>query len=105
MRDSGGHGGSTYAEVNVPLISLGPLCSQASKSYNQIDIPATLSVLLGLPIPASSIGILIPNLLSGLSMEQKLFAYYYNTERLLNKMIESNGAHSISADGQILLIF
>lgn len=99
MRDSGGHGGSSFSEINVPLIFLGPKCKQQEETYNQIDIPATLSVLFGLPIPASSIGNIIPNLLIDLSMEQKLFAYYYNGERLLNKLIELNGIHTVEAEG------
>lgn len=99
MRDTGGHGGSSYAEVNVPLIFLGPSCSQSNETYNQIDIPATMSVLLGLPIPASSIGTIIPNLLTGISEEQKLFAYYYNGERLLRKLIALEGATAIDGEG------
>lgn len=100
MRDTGGHGGSSYPEVNVPLIFLGPSCSQTNDSYNQIDIPATLSVLFGLPIPASSIGVLIPNLLTGLSMEQKLFAYYYNGKRLLQKLFKLDGTRNYDDEGK-----
>lgn len=99
MRDTGGHGGSSYAEVNVPLIFLGPSCLQSNETYNQIDIPATMSVLLGLPIPASSIGTIIPNLLTGISEEQQLFAYYYNGERLLRKLIALEGATAIDGEG------
>lgn len=100
MRDSGGHGGSSYPEINVPLIFLGPSCTHENSSYNQIDIPATLSVLFGLPIPASSIGVLIPSLLTGLSMEQKLFAYYYNGERLLQKLFKLDSARKYDDEGE-----
>lgn len=99
MRDSGGHGGSSYPEVNVPLIFLGPTCSQTDESFNQIDIPATLSVLFGLPIPASSIGVIIPNLLTGLSMERKLYAYYYNGQRLLQKLAKLDASQSFQEEG------
>lgn len=98
MRDSGGHGGSTYPEINVPLIFIGPSCSQTDGSYNQIDLPVTLSVLLGLPIPASSIGVIIPSLLTGLSMEQKLFVYYYNTERLSQHLTKLDGAEAFKEE-------
>lgn len=91
MRDSGGHGGSSHSEVNVPLVYVGPPCLQTNDSYNQIDIPATLSVLFGLPIPSSSVGQLIPSLLAALSMEQKLYCYFYNGQRLLRKLSEMNG--------------
>lgn len=100
MRDSGGHGGSSYPEINVPLIFLGPSCTQTEHSYNQIDIPATLSVLFGLPIPASSIGAIIPDLLNGLSMEQKLYAYNYNGERLSQKLSRLNGAQKYDDEGK-----
>lgn len=100
MRDSGGHGGSSRGEINVPLIFLGPTCSQTNESFNQIDIPATLSVLFGLPIPASSIGVIIPNLLTGISMEQKLFAYYYNGQRLLQKLAKLDAAQPYQDEGR-----
>lgn len=106
MRDSGGHGGNSYQETNVPLIFLGPSCSQTqtNDSYKQIDMPATLSVLFGLPIPASSIGVIIPNLLTELSMEQRLFAYYYNAERLMQKLTETDDTRPDSNDGNDITI-
>lgn len=104
MRDSGGHGGSSYPEVNVPLFFVGPSCVQTNISYNQIDIPGTLSILFGLPIPTSSIGLLIPNLLTGLSMEQKLYAYYYNGERLLQKLIKIDGTHTYDGEGENIFL-
>lgn len=100
MRDSGGHGGSSYPEVNVPLIFIGKSCAQTNVSYNQIDLPGTLSILFGIPIPTSSIGVLIPNLLTGLSMEQKLYAYNYNGERLLQKLSKIDGAHTYDGEGE-----
>lgn len=99
MRDSGGHGGSSYAEVNVPLIVIGPQCQQNGESFKQIDMTATISVLLGVPIPSSSIGTLIPNFLQSLSMEQKLYAYFYNGQRLLNKLVEFQGIESMEDKG------
>lgn len=102
MRDSGGHGGSSYSEINVPLLFLGQTCEQKNEIYNQIDIPATLSILFGLPIPASSIGNIIPNMLSHLTMEQKLYTFYYNGERLLKKLIQLNGIHATESEGNDL---
>lgn len=93
MRDAGGHGGSSYAETNVPLIVIGRKCTKQSReSYNQIDIAPTVSVLSGLPIPASSIGTLIPELLADLSMEHQLYAFHYNTQRLMDKLISAEGS-------------
>lgn len=102
MRDSGGHGGSSYHEINVPFVFFGPACVQKDETFNQIDIPATLSVLFGLPIPVSSIGVIIPHLLTELSMIQKLYAYYYNGERLLSKLIKQNGIQAIETEGRHL---
>lgn len=104
MRDSGGHGGSSIPEINVPLVFLASSCDQTEESYNQIDLPATLSVLFGLPIPASSVGAIIPNLLTELSMEQKLFAYFYNGERLLQKLIKLNGIAAIETEGSLEIL-
>ncbi|GAB0089939.1 GPI ethanolamine phosphate transferase 2 [Sergentomyia squamirostris] len=86
MRDTGGHGGSSAPEITVPLVAISTNCSTSGKLYNQIDFAATLSVLLGLAIPSSSIGNLIPELLVDLSAEELLLAQLYNGERLLNKL-------------------
>lgn len=58
-------------------------------------------MLYGLPIPASSIGTLLPNLITGLSMEQQLYALYYNGKRLLSKIIEIEGFDEVSDTGKI----
>lgn len=99
MRDSGGHGGSSFGEINVPFFVIGPSCQQNYGTYKQIDVTATLSVLLGLPIPAPSIGTIIPNFLQSLSMEQKLYAYYYNGQRLLDKILEFEHIDTVKESG------
>lgn len=83
MRDSGGHGGSSPGETLVPLVVTGAQCESSTVTYNQIDLATTFSVLNGLPIPHSSIGIIIPELIGDLSPKQQLFALHYNGERLL----------------------
>lgn len=96
MRDAGGHGGSSYAETNVPLIVVGQKCADGVRdSYKQIDIAPTLSVLSALPIPASSIGALVPELLADLSMEHQLYAFHYNAKRLMEKLILAEGSDRI----------
>lgn len=96
MRDAGGHGGSSYAETNVPLIVVGQKCADGIRdSYKQIDIAPTLSVLSALPIPASSIGALIPELLADLSMEHQLYAFHYNAKRLMEKLVLAEGLDRI----------
>lgn len=86
MRDTGGHGGSSPGETLVPLVVTGAQCESTSEVYNQIDLATTVSVLMGVPIPYSSIGVIIPELLGDLSAEQQLFALHYNGERLLAKI-------------------
>lgn len=82
MRDSGGHGGSSYFETHVPLLVIGHGCTNGS--LFQIDIPVNLAVLLGLNIPSTSIGQIRSNLLS-VSLEKYLYALRYNNLMLLNK--------------------
>lgn len=86
MRDTGGHGGSSPGETFVPLVVTGAQCESSETIYNQIDLATTISVLLGLPIPSSSIGTVIPELLGDLTPQQQLFAFHYNGERLLAKV-------------------
>ncbi|KAG4074593.1 hypothetical protein HA402_004464 [Bradysia odoriphaga] len=88
MRDTGGHGGSTFGETNIPLMVVGAGCRQTEEIYEQIDIAPTVSVLLGLPIPDSSIGSLITDMLVDLSYEDQLYALNYNSERLLKMITE-----------------
>ncbi|XP_017049652.1 GPI ethanolamine phosphate transferase 2 isoform X2 [Drosophila ficusphila] len=57
----------------------------ATKRYNQIDLAPTLSVLLSVEIPTLSIGCLIPEMLTSLSLEYQMYAYFYNAHHLLNK--------------------
>lgn len=52
-----------------------------------------MSVLLGLPIPDSSIGSIIVDMLGDLSYEDQLYALNYNSNRLL-KMISEKIAES-----------
>lgn len=91
MRDSGGHGGSSYSETNVPFIVVGQKCAEnIRESYQQIDIAPTVAVLSAVPIPASSIGALIPELLADLSMSHQLYAFHYNGKRLMDKLVSAD---------------
>lgn len=85
MRDSGGHGGSTHPETNVPLIVLGNNCTQSTKTFLQIDMAPTFAVLMGVAIPFSSIGSLIDPVLNNVPPVDRLYANYYNTKRLIEK--------------------
>ncbi len=55
--DSGGHGGASEVETTAPLFAFGPgIVTGARVNINQIDLAPTLSCLLGLPFPATSLG-------------------------------------------------
>lgn len=84
MRDSGGHGGSTHPETNVPLIALNLPCR--NDTFPQIDIPANLAVILNFDIPTTSIGQLRQSLLAHLTQSEFIQAVKYNTLLLRNKL-------------------
>ncbi|XP_047344818.1 GPI ethanolamine phosphate transferase 2 isoform X2 [Vespa velutina] len=85
MKDSGGHGGATLQETTVPVIAIGANCSKSHtrpKKIAQLDLAATLSVILGLPIPHSNFGSVTLDLLDNLPISRKLFALYYNAKQV-----------------------
>jgi hypothetical protein len=54
---SGGHGGGSEAETTAPLFAFGGgIAAGARANINQVDLAPTLSCLLGLPFPATSLG-------------------------------------------------
>lgn len=54
--------------------------------YEQSDIATSLSIVLGLPIPKSSIGTVITHFIRDFDKESKLYAYYYNALHLFDKI-------------------
>lgn len=56
---------------------------------NQIDLAATLSLVLGHPIPKNSFGILTMDVLGHLDLEKKLKAAFFNAQRLKDVAAES----------------
>lgn len=92
MTAAGNHGGSSELEVMTPLILI-PTRPWAFRSaqttkpdtVSQVDVAATLSLLLGLPIPKSSFGIAQPSLLAAAnySTAEQLFLLQYNLQQLL----------------------
>ncbi|KAI5633562.1 type I phosphodiesterase / nucleotide pyrophosphatase domain-containing protein [Phthorimaea operculella] len=69
MRDAGGHGGATPAEVLVPLVvgkSRDYVCPHPpgpGPTVAQVDMAPTVSWLLNAPIPGDSTGRILPSLL------------------------------------------
>uniref|UniRef100_A0A182MCM2 GPI ethanolamine phosphate transferase 2 C-terminal domain-containing protein n=1 Tax=Anopheles culicifacies TaxID=139723 RepID=A0A182MCM2_9DIPT len=86
MRDSGGHGGSTQPETNVPLVVVSDQCVKSEETFLQIDLAPTMSIWMGVAIPYASIGSLIDPAMSMLQRRDMLYALYYNTQRLASKV-------------------
>ncbi|XP_041984897.1 GPI ethanolamine phosphate transferase 2 [Aricia agestis] len=69
MRDAGGHGGSSAAEVLVPLVVARPADFQCphppgpGPTVAQVDVAPTVAWLLNAPIPGDSTGRVLPALM------------------------------------------
>ncbi|KRZ68336.1 GPI ethanolamine phosphate transferase 2 [Trichinella papuae] len=68
MSDGGSHGDASDFEIYVPLLFLRPQLSaqNTSKVVRQVDLASTLAILFKLPIPTSSVGFLLPELIDQL---------------------------------------
>lgn len=89
MKDSGGHGGSTSQETTVALVAIGQThCSYQKQDkfieIEQLDLAATLSVALGLPIPSTNLGSIFLNNIYQLADSKQLFLLYYNSKQVFN---------------------
>lgn len=85
MRDAGGHGGNSFAETHIPLFIIGCNCESNNDTfYNQIDFASSYSIINGLPLPKSSIGSIIPEMLFDLEPLKKLDIFKIVNQRLLD---------------------
>ncbi|PSN33314.1 GPI ethanolamine phosphate transferase 2 [Blattella germanica] len=91
MKNSGSHGGASLEEVLVPIIMISDAFQAEKLSVGneykedfvpQIDIVPSLSILLGLPIPTTNLGKIIPQLIQSLPMSRQLYALYYNCKQV-----------------------
>lgn len=85
MKDSGGHGGATPEETRVPFLAIGANCPSNNSEptqIDQIDIAATLAMMLGIPLPSSNLGSVSMNLINRLPDDSKLFRLYYNAKNI-----------------------
>uniref|UniRef100_A0A182FLN6 GPI ethanolamine phosphate transferase 2 C-terminal domain-containing protein n=1 Tax=Anopheles albimanus TaxID=7167 RepID=A0A182FLN6_ANOAL len=85
MRDSGGHGGSSASETNIPFLIINGECAESNETFLQIDIAPTISTLMGIAIPNASVGSIIQPMLTGMKKEDLLYAMFYNTQRLVTR--------------------
>ncbi|KAF5275089.1 hypothetical protein FQA39_LY07026 [Lamprigera yunnana] len=75
MKDSGGHGGTTSGETEVPFLLIGKMCQ--NDSIIQTDISAILTVLMGLTFPVGNTGRVNLNILGNLPLKQMLYVLNY----------------------------
>ncbi|XP_035233576.1 GPI ethanolamine phosphate transferase 3-like isoform X2 [Stegodyphus dumicola] len=78
MTESGDHGGDSAQEVSTALFIYSPskiisdVLVHKNMAVSQVDVVPTMSLLLGLPIPFSNLGIVIPELFT-LNMKEVCF--------------------------------
>jgi GPI ethanolamine phosphate transferase 3 subunit O len=86
MTEGGNHGGGTEDEINAALfVHASQACSSSHESYvekikdlSQIDIVPTIALAMGIPIPFSNLGGLVPSLIPGLSTQNATLALALN---------------------------
>lgn len=94
MKDSGGHGGSTPQETTVPFVAIGNTrCSSRkheseSIEIEQLDVAATLSAALGLPIPSTNLGTVFLDSIYDLADSKRLFLLHYNSKQVVDRFRE-----------------
>ncbi|OQR78638.1 GPI ethanolamine phosphate transferase 2-like [Tropilaelaps mercedesae] len=103
MSVTGNHGGTSHEEIETPILFLlagnerfaeqdASTSSLSGPSVYQIDIAPTLSLLMGLPVPRSSCGSVLPEVLvrhPRLNADQRLFRMQYNAHQLLQVFSEN----------------
>ena len=89
MSDTGSHGGSSPAEIEIPLTFITKGCLPNNESSLQIDLVPTLSVLLGIPIPSNSLGSLLSGILPLFNPVEKLHSAFSNAHTVAKQFTSS----------------
>lgn len=90
MSDLGSHGGSSKAEVEIPLTFLLEGCQPDFKTKLQIDLAPTLSVLMGVPIPVNNLGSIILSAIDRFQLSHKLYATFTNAQSIVANLPSNN---------------
>ena len=85
MSDSGSHGGSSKAEVEIPLTFIIQGCKPDIRTKLQIDLAPTVAVLMGVPIPSNNLGTILFGAMDSLELKQKLYAAFLNARNIALK--------------------
>ncbi|XP_067104233.1 GPI ethanolamine phosphate transferase 2 isoform X2 [Osmerus mordax] len=94
MSDTGSHGGSSEPEVNTPLVLISPafrrkVGMEKPSVVEQVDLPSSLALGLGLAVPQNSVGHLLLPLLEELPLRQQLRYLQLNTHQLSTLLRDS----------------
>ncbi|EYC03086.1 hypothetical protein Y032_0096g2928 [Ancylostoma ceylanicum] len=98
MTTTGDHGGDSDDETHAGLLVFSPghKFPALPDGLRQIDLVPTLSLLLGLPIPFSNLGIVIESLFPQNLTEQAIALNYEQVRRFANTYAAANPSFEIS---------
>lgn len=87
MSETGSHGGSSEPEVSTPLVLISPAFRRKAGMVKpavveQVDLPPTLALGLGLPVSQNSVGRIIPDVLEETSLRDQLRFLHLNGHQL-----------------------
>ncbi|KAI9165742.1 hypothetical protein LWI28_019692 [Acer negundo] len=89
MTENGNHGGSSFEETDSLALFIGlrnhvaDYASATQNTAHQVDIAPTLALLLGVPIPKNSVGVMISGTFDLLKDDHQLRALELNSWQLL----------------------
>lgn len=88
MTHGGNHGGASFEETDAVALFITGNCSSKSVGAEndqafQVDLVPTLALLLGVPIPINSVGVLLPELFASLTATEKLRALEINSWQIM----------------------
>ncbi|KAG7276917.1 hypothetical protein CRUP_010237 [Coryphaenoides rupestris] len=98
MSETGSHGGSSEPEVNSPLVLISPafrrkVGMEKPGVVEQVDLPPTLALSLGLPISRNSVGRLIPAVVEDAPLRDHLRYLHLNGHQLSCLLRDSVAEH------------
>ncbi|KAL5753336.1 hypothetical protein ACOSP7_023511 [Xanthoceras sorbifolium] len=93
MTENGNHGGSSFEETDSLALFIGlnnhvsDYASVTQNTVRQVDIAPTLALLLGVPIPKNSVGVMISETFDLLKDDHQLRALELNSWQLLRLLL------------------
>ncbi|KHJ76196.1 hypothetical protein OESDEN_24184 [Oesophagostomum dentatum] len=98
MTSTGDHGGDSDDETHAGLLVFSPghALAPLPAGLRQIDLVPTLSLLLGLPIPFSNLGIVVESLFPPHLAEQAVALNYEQVRRFASTYASANPSFEIS---------